>query len=86
MMKTKEKVLDLLQLTHSTVVRKCHVCAKLNESETEPKKCNNCHKSFLPLNYFNKVEPKRFEGVDQLFSTSKELRNEDLIKGLFVLW
>ncbi|MBT3584879.1 MAG: hypothetical protein HN509_08225 [Halobacteriovoraceae bacterium] len=69
-----------------SIIKKCHVCGTLSESAREPKKCKKCKKSFLPLNYFGKVHAKDSEAFNNLFSKSEELHDDDLIKGIHVLW
>ncbi len=56
------------------IIKKCHVCGHLSESRQEIKQCSNCKKSFLPLNY------------EELFSNSHGIHEDDLIKGIIVLW
>ncbi len=68
------------------LLRKCHVCGEVIESVVEPKKCPSCHKSFLPLNYFSKTGANGKTDFDNLFSETDELFEEDLIRGLYVLW
>ncbi|MCF8058776.1 MAG: hypothetical protein K9K67_05740 [Bacteriovoracaceae bacterium] len=68
------------------LVKKCHVCGSLMESYIERKKCTQCKKSFLPTNYFSKVHAKNSKEFDELFSSSDDLHEEDLIKGISVLW
>ena len=73
-------------LNDTTIIRKCHKCGQITESHTELDKCANCHKSFLPLNYFSKIHNKEGAQFDRLFANSQDLEEEDLIKGIFVLW
>ena len=68
------------------LIRKCHQCGQVHESTQELQKCVKCSKSFLPLNYFDKVHEVRQEDYHSLFAESHELTSEELIKGLFVLW
>jgi len=68
------------------LIKKCHSCGHIMESAQEIQKCGGCKKSFLPVNYFSKVHSKSQKEYDQLFAHSYELREEDLIKGLTVLW
>jgi hypothetical protein len=56
------------------------------EAAQEVQKCGKCKKSFLPTNYFSKVHSKAQNEYEQLFASSAELHEEDLIKGLTVLW
>jgi hypothetical protein len=68
------------------IIRKCHCCSQVTESDTEVEKCLSCGKSFLPLNYFEKIHGKSEYKFDELWAKSHELEEEDLIKGLFVIW
>jgi cobalamin biosynthesis Co2+ chelatase CbiK len=68
------------------LVRKCHVCGEVIESYAEVEKCHQCHKHFLPLNYFGKVHATNSEAYKQLFEEVNSLHEDDLIKGLFVIW
>jgi Zn-finger nucleic acid-binding protein len=68
------------------LIQKCHHCGKIIESEIEVQKCPACQKAFLPLNYFSKVHERSKVEYDELFSRSEELNEEDLIKGIHVLW
>ncbi|MBL6989075.1 MAG: hypothetical protein ISR65_04830 [Bacteriovoracaceae bacterium] len=68
------------------IIKKCHICGHIMESYIEVSKCVKCHKSFLPLNYFGKIHAKNSTEFRNLFATSKEIREEDLIKGLYTLW
>lgn len=74
------------QVKTKMVVRKCHVCSHVNESQTELEKCKKCAKSFLPLNYFDKIHDHEQSRFTELFAQSHEITDDDLIKGLFVLW
>jgi hypothetical protein len=65
------------------LIRLCHSCSKLSEATVELERCLHCNKSFLPLNYFEKVHgPKKSER----YAEASSLDEEDLIQGLFVLW
>lgn len=68
------------------IIKKCHICGQLNESHQEPQRCTQCKKSFLPSNYFSKVHAKSQSEYERLFAFSHELHDEDVIKGLTVLW
>lgn len=70
----------------SKVIKKCHVCGHLMESRKEIEKCDCCKKPFLPMNYFGKVHAKNSEDFKALFAKASELHEEDMIKGLTVLW
>lgn len=67
------------------IIKKCHVCGKINESHQEVQKCGGCAKSFLPLNYFHKVHSKETSFKD-LFCESHELHEEEMVKGICVIW
>ena len=69
-----------------TLIRACHSCLKLNESHRELERCLHCNKAFLPLRYFDKVHHEKDAKYENHFSMSDALEDEDLIKGLFVLW
>ena len=64
----------------------CHHCLKVNESTTELERCTHCNKSFLPLRYFEKIHKEKNAKWINNFSRAEELEEEDLVKGLFVLW
>lgn len=68
------------------IIKKCHVCGTLVEGFKEPKKCTGCNKSFLPSNYFGKVHAKNSKEFDELFSSSDNLHEDELVKGINVLW
>ncbi len=68
------------------LIKKCHICGHIHETQQEPKKCEKCKKSFLPVNYFAKVHSKSQKEFDKLFAYGHEIHEEDLIKGLTVLW
>lgn len=66
--------------------KKCHICDHVMESVQEVQKCEKCKKSFLPVNYFSKVHSKSQSDYGLLFAHGHEIHEEDLIKGLTVLW
>lgn len=68
------------------LIKKCHCCGHVMESKKEIERCEKCKKSFLPSQYFTKVHAKNTEEFKQLFAASEDLHEEDLIKGLHVLW
>ena len=68
------------------IIRKCHCCGQITESESEIQKCVSCGKSFLPVNYFEKIHGDAEYKFDDLFDKAQDMESEDLIKGLFVLW
>lgn len=61
------------------------MCSQTTESEKELERCPKCNKSFLPLNYFEKIHNKDAK-YHELFSKSDHIHEEDLIKGIHVLW
>lgn len=73
---TKEKLL----------IRACHSCLKINESTKELERCSHCNKSFLPLRYFDKIHGDKEAKWETHFYPTDLIEEEDLIKGLFVLW
>lgn len=76
-----------LQLSkEKALIRVCHSCLKVNESFQELQRCQHCSKSFLPLRYFDKIHNDKEQKWENNFSFSDQLAEEDLIKGLFVLW
>lgn len=74
--KAKEKLL----------IRACHSCLKINEAPHELERCAHCSKSFLPLRYFEKIHADKEKKFEKLFANSDQIEEEDLIKGLLVLW
>jgi len=68
------------------IIKLCHKCGHCFEGHVEPEKCGQCGKAFLPLNYFEKVHAAKGEKFHGLFAESDDLQEEDLIKGLYVLW
>ncbi len=68
------------------LIKKCHMCGHVSESSQEVQKCQQCKKSFLPVNYFTKVHTKNQSEYEQLFAHGHEIHEDDLIKGLTVLW
>ena len=68
------------------IIKKCHVCGHISESKEELRQCKSCQKAFLPLNYFGKIHAKNETEFRDLFASSGEIEEEDLIKGLIVLW
>jgi uncharacterized OB-fold protein len=68
------------------LIRKCHKCGQMTESSVEQEKCPSCGKSFLPLRYFEKIHGAENTNFKELFSETDDLCEEDLVKGIFVLW
>lgn len=68
------------------VFRVCHLCNSLNESEAaDILKCLKCGKSFLPLNYFERLKSSLQESG---FSPEQSLEHSLFrsLKGLIVFW
>ena len=74
------------KISDKTIIKKCHRCGFIMETNKEIAECPHCKKSFLPLNYFGKIHAKNSTEFKNLFADSDELSEEDLIKGLTVLW
>ena len=68
-----------------TVIRKCHKCGQMTESTKEQEACISCGKSFLPLNYFAKVHDHS-GSIKDLYASSNDIYEEDLVQGIFVIW
>jgi len=73
-------------VNEKTIIKKCHMCGHIHESQQEVQKCAKCKKSFLPVNYFSKVHTKTQKEFEKLFAHGHEIHEEDIIKGLTVLW
>ncbi|MFW5887461.1 MAG: hypothetical protein ACOCUH_01550 [Bacteriovoracia bacterium] len=79
--------LEIKTAADKILVKKCHVCGEVIESLKEPSKCGSCGKAFLPLHYFEKIhDVKTSDDFMNLFEYCDALHDEDLIKGLQVLW
>jgi Zn finger protein HypA/HybF involved in hydrogenase expression len=68
------------------LVKCCHMCTQVFESPQELERCPKCNKSFLPLNYFDKIHSNPDIKITELYAGSHELNDEDLIIGIHVLW
>ena len=68
------------------IIKKCHLCGAIMEAFSEIKRCSTCKKPFLPLNYFSIVHSKDSKKSKELFLDSEDLSEEDMIKGINVLW
>lgn len=75
-----------VKVSGKTLVKRCHVCGHFMESKAEIRKCECCNKSFLPSNYFGKVHAKNSNEFDDLYCDIEELAEEDLVKGIHVIW
>lgn len=85
-MTIKAETITRKKIPTKTLINKCHICGKIEESYCEIQKCRNCQKSFLPHNYFGKIHATNSHDFYELFEPAENLNDEDLIKGLFVLW
>ena len=74
------------KVTEKVIIKKCHCCGHLLETVKEASKCTSCKKSFLPTNYFGKVHAKNTAEFKNLFLNSDELHEDDMIKGIQVIW
>ncbi len=68
------------------IIKKCHCCGQLLESQKEQQQCLKCGKSFLPLNYFQKIHDHSGDKYKDLFASGHEINDEDIVKGLYVIW
>ena len=68
------------------LIKKCHVCGHIAEGQKEIMRCTSCRKAFLPANYFSKVHAKNSNDYSELFLASDDLHEEELVKGINVLW
>ena len=68
------------------IIKKCHVCGQITASYQEPQKCTGCKQAFLPVNYFSKVHSKSQADYHKLFAYGHEINEDDIIKGLTVIW
>lgn len=66
--------------------RLCHVCDRLNESDAEILRCENCGKGFLPINYFEKIRARVQQAARE--SDGQNMPNITMspIYGLIVFW
>lgn len=84
----KGKCMKELNKTNSMkrIIKKCHMCGQMHDTATEIQKCKSCKKSFLPSNYFSKIHANNSQEFKMLFSEVNELHEEDIIKGITVIW
>lgn len=78
--------MENMERSKKMIIKKCHICGGIMESFREVQRCHSCHKPFLPLNYFGKIGAKNSKEFKKLFLNSDELAEDDLIKGINVLW
>lgn len=69
-----------------SIIRQCHVCGHVNETEYEVKRCYSCRKSFLPSSYQHNGIKLDQKSYDDLYEHCDEIHEEDLIKGIHVIW
>lgn len=67
------------------IVRQCHKCTQVIEAPKEQESCLCCGKSFLPINYFDKIHDHSGK-VNELYASSEEIEEQSLVKGIFVIW
>ena len=84
--KFPEKKNDTKLSKDKVIIKKCHVCGQVSETTAEIERCIKCNKAFLPLKYFMKVHEQEDSKLKDLFASSDELDEKDLIKGIYVLW
>lgn len=84
---SEQDVFDIAhaEISKNEIFRLCHRCHHVNASTCEIQRCEKCQKSFLPLKYFQKIHDVSHD-YTELFSTAQELEEDDLIKGVTVLW
>jgi hypothetical protein len=68
------------------LIKVCHVCSHIMESKKELDRCSKCRKSFLPINYTRYDLAQSTKAFHELFHSTDELHEEDLVKGLNVIW
>ncbi|MBP9675060.1 MAG: hypothetical protein KBD63_08205 [Bacteriovoracaceae bacterium] len=87
-MKDNTQNTKVLKKSSATFFRKCHMCFQVAESLHEIEKCPHCKKSFMPLNYFQKVHGQNVSDIKnaQLFAPAQDLAEDDLLYGLMALW
>lgn len=85
-MKRKIEVTKKTSKNASMIIKLCHICGHLNESYVEVKKCSQCNKSYLPINYFHKGFDIYNGSYDDLYLEIKDLDEDDLIRGIHVIW
>lgn len=73
-------------VSKTTIIKKCHACGYINEAQREMENCKSCNKGFLPLNYFAKIHAQTHDQYKSLFASSDEINENEIIKGLYVLW
>ena len=68
------------------IIRCCHMCSNIMEFDKEPTKCLKCKKPFLPHNYFAKIHDHNNQDFESLYVSACSLTEEELIKGIEVIW
>jgi hypothetical protein len=72
-------------MEHKQFFRLCHVCKSLNESEeAEVLRCGGCGKSFLPVNYFEKIRDRAQRAIENDDAMPDFVFNP--LNGLIVFW
>ncbi len=85
MKKIEEPIHTDNQESKKLLIKQCHCCGHVQENTYELDRCSSCQKSYLPLKYFEKIHDIH-NNFTELFSKADELDENDLIKGLLVLW
>lgn len=80
-----KKTINPVPTAAPMLIRMCHRCGQCHESPVELDRCPHCRKSFLPSAYFQKIHDVH-QHYGELFSSASELQEEDLVKGVSVLW
>lgn len=74
------------KLSYTKLIKACHVCTKVTETEKELERCPHCTKSFLPSNYFEKIHFAPNAKLRDLYDVSDDVEESHLIRGLQVKW
>lgn len=85
MKKNEIQYMQVSSQSEKSLVKLCHCCGHLHEAVVEVDRCIQCKKSFLPAKYFEKIHDLH-QNYLQLFSKVEELDENDLIKGLMIIW
>lgn len=80
-MKEKQRDFSLVKL-----IKMCHVCTKVAEAEKELERCPYCQKSFLPLNYFEKIHAHKDAKLSELYDNCQDIEDHYLVRGIHVKW
>lgn len=71
-------------------IRRCHVCSRFHESETEVLKCEGCGKAFVPLETFERIRTQALQLAERNGWGIQEAQEERFsinpLQGLIVFW